>query len=253
MEQHSSDKTDEDESDEVRPFERHREDYLFKYEGLTVILITLGLLIGAHMGLLSIWWLFGFIALHIFPPEVNKVRKHGLQTYLNAIHFKKPSIIDITAIIAGLISIFAIFTSISYTYISIIADSGSSEALNQGGHLISEASINIWILIGAIIFMFLVVGPLEEYFFRHKLQKFLESKLETVGKSILVTNILFSLIHIPILITVGSLIAYIIPLTLLLILGIVFSIQYEYTDNLAVPSLTHSIYNSIVLLFLFIG
>lgn len=233
-------------TEEIEPFRRKREDYLFKYEGLLNIAITTLLLIGAHLNLVSIWWLFGFFAITIIPPEFNKVRKYGLSRYLGAMNFKMLSLKQFGVIILGLLSIFALLILATHLAINFLSQS----AMSGGGHLIGDAYINIYIWFGAILMMYLVVGPLEEYFFRHKLQKFLNKELNLVT-AIIITNISFSLLHIPVLAITGSAISYIIPLSILTMLGTIFSIQYEYTDNLAVPALTHSTYNSILISILF--
>lgn len=235
------------EEDELKPFRREREDYLFKYEGLANIIITTGLLVGAHLGLISIWWLFGFFALTVIPQEINKIRTHGLEKYFRVLNFTRPTLRDIGVIILGLLGILTLLILASQLILSLL--SGGS-AVEQGGHLISDASFNVWIWAGAVLIMYLLVGPLEEYLFRDKLQGFFKNRTTVIG-AIIGTNVIFSLMHLPFLITVGDPAAYIVPLILLAILGSIFSFQYEYTDNLAVPSLTHSTYNSIILTVLF--
>lgn len=234
---------------QVKPFRREREDYLFKYEGLFNILITTALLVGAHLNIVSIWWLFGFFAITIIPQEFNKIREYGLEEYLGVLNFNRLSLRDFGTIVVGLVGIFTLL--ITATYITFHTISGGGSAVEQGGHLISDASFNVWIWLGAVLVMYLIVGPLEEYMFRDKLQGFLKNQTTTLG-AILGTNAVFSVLHLPVLIAGGSLLAYVVPLILLCILGCVFSVQYEYTENLAVPSLTHSTYNSIVLTVLFV-
>lgn len=235
--------------DELKPFRREREDYLFKYEGLVNVVITTGLLIGAHIELISIWWLFGFFAITVIPQEVNKIREHGIKKYLGVLNFKKPGFKDVGTIVIGLVVIFAMLLAV--TYITITALPQGESNLQQGGHLISDASFNLWIWGGAVIIMYLLVGPLEEYLFRHKLQNILKKRAKTVS-AIIITNTIFSVIHLPFLITTGDPINYILPLVTIGLIGIVLSIQYEYTDNLATPSITHSTYNSIILTIIFV-
>lgn len=230
------------------PFFITEDEYVIKHQGLINGIISIGLLIGAQQNLFSIWWLVGHFLVTTIPYEVKEIREYGLGAYLSELHIQKPTTRGVGVIVGGLVLCFVtILTVVGVGDIlfNITESSG-------GQHLLSDATYNVWIWVGAVAMMFLVVGPLEEYLFRHKLQSFIMER-QSLGMSVLLTNGIFGLLHLPMLaLGGGSIITYVIPVIGLGLLGSIYSLQYIYTDNLTVPALTHGAYNSILVTGLFI-
>jgi membrane protease YdiL (CAAX protease family) len=230
------------------PFFITEDEYVIKHQGLINGIISIGLLIGAQQNLFSIWWLVGHFLVTTIPYEVKEIREYGLEAYLSELHIQRPTTRGVGVIVGGLVLCFVtILTVVGVGDIlfNITESSG-------GQHLLSDATYNVWIWVGAVAMMFLVVGPLEEYLFRHKLQSFIMER-QSLGMSVLLTNGIFGLLHLPMLaLGGGSIITYVIPVIGLGLLGSIYSLQYIYTDNLTVPALTHGAYNSILVTGLFI-
>lgn len=230
------------------PFFITKEDYVIKHQGIINGIISLGLLIGAQQNLISIWWLVGHFIVTTIPYEVKEIREHSLDAYLSELHIKMPNYRSIGVIVGGLVLCFVTVLTVvglGDLVFNITESSG-------GQHLLSGATYNIWIWVGAVAMMFLLVGPLEEYLFRHKLQSFITERT-SLGMSVILTNGIFGVLHLPMLaLGGGSLITYVIPIIALGLLGGIYSLQYIYTDNLTVPALTHGAYNSILITGLFI-
>lgn len=235
---------------EIKPFVRQAK---YPHELKIYFTVLFVLLIGAQMRVISVWWMFMWSILPIVPSELKKIHTHGLWPYLDELHFKRPSLKDIGVIFLGLFVIFSILTVLGlgliYYYTSM--SSGGIESIENGGHLLSDAVLTWWIYLLAIIGMYTIVGPVEELLFRHKLQNVFK-KNYSIAQSIVATNAIFAVFHIPVLIITGDLLMILYPLVGIFLLGSIFSIQYEYTSNLLIPSLTHSTYNSILLTILFL-
>jgi membrane protease YdiL (CAAX protease family) len=207
----------------------------------------MALLIGSHQGEISFLWVIGFFALAAVPPEVKKVRKHGLETYLRAIHLEKPSVKDVGVMVIGLIGIFALVLTLGFIALSVF-NLGANGA--ESGHLLSETTFNVWTWAGVVLFMYLIVGPMEEYVFRYRLQNFLLKRKSTF-QAIFLTNVLFGLLHLPVIAINGVGVELAFPIIGIGVIGCVFSLQQLYTDNLTVPAITHSTYNSLIITLLF--
>lgn len=87
---------------------------------------------------------------------------------------------------------------------------------------------------------FILVGPGEELLFRGLIQGTLTETFHPIRAVVLASG-LFALIHLPSLSGEGKLIYVGIVFALALVLGG----TYEFTDNLAVPSLIHGAYNAV--------
>lgn len=98
--------------------------------------------------------------------------------------------------------------------------------------------------------MILFVGPVEELIFRGVIQGAFRRHLNT-GIAIILVSILFGLAHVP---AVGGLSLEAIPyIVMASFLGGVIGFVYEYTEDITVPALAHGIYNSFLMLFVYIG
>jgi membrane protease YdiL (CAAX protease family) len=92
-----------------------------------------------------------------------------------------------------------------------------------------------------IVLVFLLNAPGEELLFRGVIQGLLRERFGPVGAIGLATAA-FAPIHITALI--GSVEAALVTITILSIPSIVFGAVYELTDNIAVPTLVHALYNA---------
>lgn len=247
----------EDDEDDFEPFTRKA-----KYPHETKIYFGgLGaLLISAHLGYTSVWWVFAWSIGFILPGEVKKLHTYGIGAYVNKLHFDRPTVKDVGAIFGGLVLVFIVLATLVVGFLQLdmlLSEPGQSMLASpsgevEGGHLLSNAVMNWWIYGIGVLAMFLIVGPAEELMFRHQLQGGLKKRLPR-WKAIVLTNSIFALLHLPVIVFVPDLLLMTLPLAGIFLLGSVFSLQYEYTDNLLVPSLTHSTYNSIVLTALLVG
>ena len=107
------------------------------------------------------------------------------------------------------------------------------------------------LLVGGIIFMFLVVGPTEELLFRGVIQGRLRERL-SAPKAIAIASVLFGSVHL-LALTGGGPAGIATTLAVLSIVAIALGGIYEYTGNLVVAALTHGLYNSILITGLYIS
>lgn len=249
---------DADDEPDFRPFNRNSK---YPHEGKVYFGVLGVLLLGAHLQYVSVWWVFAWSVAIVIPGEVKKVHTYGLDTYLGKLHFKRPTLRDFGLVVGGLVSIVVLLTGLVigvFAVDSLISSAGESMLMQsgggpqEGGHLISNAVMNWWIYGIGVVIMFLIVGPAEELMFRHELQNFMK-KEGSRTRALIWTNVIFALLHLPVIVFVPNLLLMMIPLLGIFTLGMVFSLQYEQTDNLFVPSVTHSIWNSFVLTLLLLG
>ncbi|WP_372479515.1 lysostaphin resistance A-like protein [Halomicrobium sp. HM KBTZ05] len=119
---------------------------------------------------------------------------------------------------------------------------------NQLGEV---AMANPGIVLYLIPVMLFVVGPSEELLFRGVVQGRLREVLSPVS-AILIASIAFAGMH-GVALVGGSTVGNALVLVVLLWPALVFGTSYEYTDNIVVPAVIHGIYNSTIVLFLYIG
>lgn len=101
-----------------------------------------------------------------------------------------------------------------------------------------------------IVAMLLLVGPGEELLFRGVIQRTLRDYFSAPA-AILLASGAFAPLHIFAL--VGNLQAGLVSIGLLFLPSIVFGYAYERTGNLFVPALGHGIYNSFLLILLYLA
>jgi CAAX amino terminal protease family. len=115
------------------------------------------------------------------------------------------------------------------------AETGTNQAAEVGMQ-------NPEVLLLLIPASFLLIGPGEELLFRGIVQGRLREVMSAVP-AILITAAFFAGIHFFAL-TGGSLTGNLAALGVLTLPALVFGVAYEYTDNIAVPSLIHGAYNA---------
>lgn len=149
--------------------------------------------------------------------------------------------------------------SLGLIVVGIVVLLGGQVAINQLFQLvdISQGS-NQAVLAGAgdpIYFLLMVpisllfVGPAEELLFRGAVQGRLRQSWGG-WPAIIVTTILFGLIHIPAV--TGGIGAQLSYALLVGILGVILGYLYEYTENIVVPAVIHGSYNGTLFAFLYL-
>ncbi|MFB6218415.1 MAG: lysostaphin resistance A-like protein, partial [Halobacteriaceae archaeon] len=98
--------------------------------------------------------------------------------------------------------------------------------------------------------MLLVLGPGEELLFRGIIQGSLRERFSAPA-AIVLAGLMFAPAHITAL--AGSPEAVLVTITILFVPSLVFGAVYEHTDNIVVPSLVHGLYNSTLLVLLYVA
>lgn len=126
---------------------------------------------------------------------------------------------------------------------------GTSEHRIYEAFTTGESPPDPTLLLALIPISILIIGPCEEVIFRGLVQGSLYDAFERQF-AILITSIIFALIHFPAYLTAAPSEA-VSTLLVVLFLSLVLGWVYERTDNLVVPSLAHGIYNGVLFLFLY--
>ena len=114
-------------------------------------------------------------------------------------------------------------------------------AENSVNQVIEE---NPQIVLGAIAFMFLVVGPAEEIMFRGVVQNRLRERFSFLP-GVLLASFLFASVHVVALASTDP-VGIAITITVLFVTSLGLGWIYEYTENLVVPILLHGFHNSVI-------
>jgi len=149
-----------------------------------------------------------------------------------------PSARDLGVAVAGLVGVFALVL-LCLQVIQLLdltaAERGDAELLQQTN-----------VALVAIPVMLLVVGPGEELLFRGVIQTTLTEEFSTAA-SIALASLAFAPAHVLVYLGTGASPAAIaVSLSVLFFPSLVFGTVYEYSDNLVVPSLSHGLYNAII-------
>lgn len=126
-------------------------------------------------------------------------------------------------------------------FVEYLGYGDTEPADNPVGGIIEE---NPEIVVGAVLFMFLVVGPAEEILFRGVVQNRLRERLSKIP-AILFASALFAAVHVVALVGQDP-VAIAQTLTILFVPSLGFGFIYEYTENIVVPSLLHGFHNSVI-------
>jgi hypothetical protein len=154
------------------------------------------------------------------------------------IHLRWPTLRDLGWMIGGTITVL-----ILYFGVVIVAVAAGVPLARSGISVAGEANPNILLLIAAL--SFLLVGPMEELFFRGVVQ---ETMREVLPASVAVglASVTFAGIHYITL--VGPLGGKLVLLGSLLVTSLVLGFAYERTQNLVVNAVIHAVYNAVLLL-----
>lgn len=114
-------------------------------------------------------------------------------------------------------------------------------AENQVSQVIEE---NPEIVLGAIAFMFLVVGPAEELLFRGVVQNRIRERFSKIP-GIVLASLLFASVHVTALAS-GDPVAISMTISVLFVTSLGLGWIYEHTGNIVVPVLLHGFHNSVI-------
>lgn len=100
----------------------------------------------------------------------------------------------------------------------------------------------------ALVFLplsIVVVGPAEEFLYRGIIQTRLTDVFDA-GTAVAIASIIFAVVHFVAYLDPSNVPGTVVTIFLLLLpMGALLGVVYEYTDNLVVPALAHGVYNAI--------
>jgi len=184
----------------------------------------------------------GFIGLAVWYLRRRGLDWDRFRSYLGV---RVPTLREFAVVLLGYVAIFVLLIVVGIVVEVFLPE----PAENEGAQTLAGAdSIAVWA--GAVLFMFLVVGPSEEALFRGVVQNRLRERLSAVP-AILIASAVFAAVHVIAL--VGDPVAMLVTVGILFVPALVLGAVYEYTGNLVVPSLLHSIHNSVIVTILLFG
>jgi len=184
----------------------------------------------------------GFIGLAVWYLRRRGLDWDRVRSYLGV---RVPTLREFAVVLLGYVAIFVLLIVVGIVVEVFLPE----PAENEGAQTLAGAdSIAVWA--GAVLFMFLVVGPSEEALFRGVVQNRLRERLSAVP-AILIASAVFAAVHVIAL--VGDPVAMLVTVGILFVPALVLGAVYEYTGNLVVPSLLHSIHNSVIVTILLFG
>jgi len=146
-----------------------------------------------------------------------------------------PTLREIGWALAGLVALFVLLNVVSVVIEALGVETAENAAITQG----REQPVLFLYLIGVTI---LLTAPAEELLFRGLVQGLFRQAYGVVP-GVVVTSLLFGVVHWVALSGTGSRLTYI---GVAAALGLVLGAVYEKTENLAVPIIVHGVYNAIL-------
>lgn len=199
------------------------------FTGLDAVAVSLPPLVAVTLQLLLIQ-LVGF---GLATAAVLRVR--GLSWAY--VRVRRPTLRDLGWILGG-----SLLALVLYFGVVAGAVAAGLPLARSGISVAGEANPDLLLLIAAL--SFLLVGPMEELFFRGVVQ---ETMREAVSApvAVLLASVTFAGIHYVTL--VGPLGGRVVVLASLLITSLVLGVAYERTGNLVVNAAIHAVYNAVLL------
>ena len=206
---------------------------------VTAVVALLGRAAGLALGTLFIASIalgqyLGFVGLGLAYLRTRGFAWSQVRSYLG---IRLPSPTEVGVIVVGYLAIVAILVVVLSVALQFLPE----PAENQGAAMFAS---NPELIPAGIVVMFLVVGPSEEFLFRGIVQSRLRERLSAIP-AVAIAGSIFAVVHVIAL--AGSPSAVAVTVTGLLVPGLVLGAVYEYTGNLVVPWLIHSIHNSLLL------
>jgi membrane protease YdiL (CAAX protease family) len=199
------------------------------------------LIVGAAFG-----QYFGFFGLALgYLRHTRGFTWTDIREYLGV---RFPTLREIGAIIGGYFAILGLVIVVSVIITFLQVESAQNESAQQ---LTESAGTDPILIVGVFALMFLVIGPCEEILYRGVIQNRLRERLSAVW-GIIAASVIFASVHV---IALGSTdpVAVLTAISVLAVTSLVLGAVYEYTGNLVVPWLLHSIHNSILVSIAFFG
>lgn len=185
----------------------------------------------------------GFIGLGLWYLKTRGYDWGRIRSYLGV---RLPTLKEIGLVLLGWIAILVLVMIVSIIVQAVVP---TDPAENEGAAQFAEGATSPVILLGGVLFMFLVVGPAEELLYRGVVQNRLRERLPAVP-AILVASFVFAAVHV-VALAGGDPVAMATTVGILFVPSLVFGAIYEYTGNLVVPSLLHGLHNSFILTIIF--
>lgn len=159
------------------------------------------------------------------------------------INLKRPSFKDSQWIVATPLFLFLSGGIINFSFQQLGVTSSSHGMVEtvQGNPNVIIFAITLGIL----------AGIFEELLYRGVIQTTLQNNHSSEWLIILLPNIIFALIHIPAYAT-GGINSLIVSLVVIFVGGSIFGTVYYRTQNLIVPIIAHSLYNTVALIAVFV-
>lgn len=185
----------------------------------------------------------GFVGLAVLYLRRRGYEWPDVRSYVG---LRFPTLKELAIFVVGLVGMYILLFFVA----GIVAQFLPEPAENQGAEQLTSSTSTL-AYVGAVAFMFLVVGPCEEFLFRGLVQNRLRERF-TAAPAILVASVVFASVHV--IAVVGSPpSAILVTITILFVPALVLGGVYEYTGNLVVPWLLHSTHNSLIVTLLFFG
>lgn len=159
---------------------------------------------------------------------------------------RRPSLKELGMVILGWVVILVLISIVGFIVQTFLPE----PAQNEGTSMLADYAGNVGIYLGAVLFMFLVVGPSEEILYRGVVQNRLRERLPAFP-AILMASLVFAAVHVVAL--AGNPVAMATTVGILFVPAIVLGLVYEYTGNIVVPALLHGLHNSVIITVLFFG
>ena len=209
---------------------------------LAVVLFAIGLPTTPVVGVLVLLQFAWFTVLGIWYLRYRGYDWENLKAYLGVgmPSLKDYALIIITWIvmIVGAVIVATVLTEVLPELLGI---EDTEPAENQINEIIEQ---NPEIVLIAIAFMFLVVGPAEEILFRGVVQNRIRERFSMVP-GIVIASFLFASVHVLALASTDP-IAIAMTITILFVTSLGLGWIYEYTGNIVVPILLHGFHNSVI-------
>lgn len=198
------------------------------------------LIVGAAFG-----QYFGFFGLALAHLRRRGYDWQGIREYLGV---RFPSLKELGIVIVGWLAILALAIVIGIIVQFLPVEGAENESANQ---LAEGASGNSLLIFGVFALMFLVVGPCEEILYRGVIQNRIRERYSKVP-AIAAASVIFASVHVVALGATDPL-AVLTSISILTVTALVLGTVYEFTGNLVVPWLLHSVHNSIIFTTVFFG
>jgi len=220
--------------------------------GVMLVVGLFGALAGLDLGTVlvvsvALGQYVGFIGLGTVYLRVRGLDWQEIRSYLGC---SVPSVREVGVIVGGyLVIVVATVVGLLLVALRFVPE----PAENEGAAVFAS---NPELIPAGIVVMFLVVGLCEEFLFRGIVQNRLRERLSAIP-AVVVAGVLFASVHFVSFVSaqpgLGNPAAIATAIILLVPPGLVLGAVYEYTGNLVVPWLLHSVHNSVLLGLLYVA